>query len=414
MTLRKVLLLKYGEIALKGLNRSSFEQILKSNIKKALDAHGYGSGNFIIEKEQSTMMISRADNKNDENFDIDRIIPVVNKVFGIAAVNSAVETEKDMDAIKEAVREYVLPLLDGKKSFAVGAKRSDKSFPLKSPDIASEIGDMLYKLHTERTKSTANGANSGNINNIIVDLSNPEIKVTIEIRGNGAYVHTVKHKGAGGVPVGSNGNGLLLLSGGIDSPVAGYMMARRGMRVSALHFTSEPYTSPRSKEKVMRLAKILSDYCGHIKFYTISVTDIQEKIREKCSWDYLTIILRHCMMKLAEEIAGKNHLQCIITGESLGQVASQTMEAINATNYGVKYPVFRPCIGLDKQQIVEIAQQIGTYETSIEPYEDCCTVFTPRHPVTKPKLYKVFEEEQKLGDMDLLISEAYKTLIVED
>ena len=391
----KVLLLKYGEIALKGLNRSKFEKLLEQNVENAVRKYKYAGNNgnnknlyFNIEREQSTMTVWC----DDLSFDIDDLMPVLSKVFGIAAINSAVKTEKNIEKIKEAALKYIAPALGNKKSFGVLAKRSDKSFPLKSPEIAEQIGEVLFEAN----------------NNIKVDLKNPEVWVAVEIRHNGAFIHAsdIKHRGAGGMPVGSNGAGLLLLSGGIDSPVAGYMMARRGMKISALHFTSEPYTSERAREKVVRLSKILSEYCGDIKFYAVSLTEIQENIRKYCGEDYTTVLLRRFMVNIAENIAESNNIDCIITGESLGQVASQTIEAVKVIYDSVKMPVFRPCIGLDKSQIIETAEKIGTYETSVEPYEDCCTVFTPRHPVTKPKLWKVLEEENRIEDKAGLIQRA--------
>lgn len=393
----KVLLLKYGEIALKGLNRSKFEKMLEHNVKHAI--RSYTNVNIIIEREQSTMTVRTVCNSDVGcDFDIDNLIPVLSKVFGIATINSAVETEKDMDKIKEIAVKYISPILAGKKSFGVLAKRSDKSFPVKSPEIALQVGDVLFNQIND----------NGNTENIKVDLKNPEVWVAVEIRGNGAFIHasTVKYRGAGGMPTGSNGRGLLLLSGGIDSPVAGYMMAKRGMKISALHFTSEPYTSERAKEKVIRLSKILSEYCGDIKFYSVSLTEIQESIRKYCDEDYATILLRRFMIKIADNIAKTDYFDCVITGESLGQVASQTIEAIKVIYDGINIPVFRPCIGLDKYQIIEIAEKIGTYETSIEPYEDCCSVFTPRHPVTKPKLGRVLEEENRIVDVAGLIERA--------
>ena len=381
----KVLLLKYGEIALKGLNRNKFEKLLEQNIENAVRKYKYNSNNknayINIEREQSIMTVWC----DDPGFDIENLIPLLSKVFGIVTINSAFKTEKSMDKIKETAMKYIAPVLYGKKSFGVLAKRSDKSFPLKSPEIAKQIGDILFP------EANKNGG-------IKVDLKNPDVWVAVEIRNNGAFIHAsnVRYKGAGGMPVGSNGTGLLLLSGGIDSPVAGYMMARRGMKISALHFTSEPYTSERAREKVVRLSKILSEYCGDIKFYAVSLTEIQENIRKHCDGDYTTVLLRRFMIKIAENIAKSSNIDCVITGESLGQVASQTIEAVKVIYDGITTTVFRPCIGLDKYQIIETAEKIGTYEMSIEPYEDCCTVFTPRHPVTKPKLWKVMEEESRL------------------
>ena len=388
----KVLLLKYGEIALKGLNRSKFEKLLEYNIRRAIK--NYTDANIIIEREQSIMTV-RSENPD---FETDSLIPALSKVFGIATINSAVRTEKDINIIKETALKYISPVLAGKKSFGVLAKRSDKSFPIKSPEIALQVGDVLFE----------------NDKNIKVDLKNPEVWVAVEIRNNGAFIHAsnVKFRGAGGMPAGSNGRGLLLLSGGIDSPVAGYMMARRGMKISALHFTSEPYTSERAKEKVIRLSKILSEYCGDIKFYSVSLTEIQENIKKYCDEDYTTVLLRRFMLKIADIIAKSNYYDCIITGESLGQVASQTIEAIKVIYDKINLPVFRPCIGLDKYQIIEIAEKIGTYETSVEPYEDCCSVFTPRHPVTKPKLYKVLEEENRIADINGLIERALGGVII--
>jgi thiamine biosynthesis protein ThiI len=378
----KALLLKYGEIALKGLNRSNFEKLLEQNIKHALRKYKAASGNknlcFNIQREQSVMTLRCG----DPDFEIDAVIPVLSKIFGIAAVNPAVETEKDIEKIKEAAKKHIAPLLAGKKSFGVAAKRSDKSFPMKSPEIASIVGDALLEFTDSAGRE------------IKVDLGNPEIKITVEIRSNGAFLHAsdmslgsaAKQSGAGGMPSGSSGTGLLLLSGGIDSPVAGYMMARRGMKISALHFTSPPYTSERAREKTVKLAKILSDYCGHIKFYEASLTEIQENIRKYCDEDYGIVLLRRFMLKIAESVAETERINCIITGESLG--------------------LFRPCIGLDKYQIIETAEKIGTYETSVEPYEDCCAIFTPRHPVTKPKLGKVLSEENRIADIAGLIERA--------
>ena len=378
----QVLLLKYGEIALKGLNRAKFEKLLIQNIRatlsKCAEKFDLDAEKFKIEREQSAMTLWY----DGENCDIDDIIPALTKVFGISVINWAIRTDKDIAKIKKAALEFIAPVLEGKKSFGVAGKRSDKTFALTSPEIAEQVGEVLFD-------------NNGNIK---VDLKKPEIWVTVEIRANGAFVHSseIKARGAGGMPVGSNGTGLLLLSGGIDSPVAGYMIARRGMKIAAMHFTSEPYTSEASREKVVRLAKILEDYAGKIKFYSVSLTEIQENIKKYCHEDYTTIIMRRFMMQIAEQIARRYYYDCLITGESLGQVASQTIQAIQAVSEGLRLPVFRPCIGLDKYQIIEIAGQIGTYETSIEPYDDCCAIFTPRHPVTKPKLEKVLEEESRL------------------
>ncbi|MCL2814806.1 MAG: tRNA 4-thiouridine(8) synthase ThiI [Oscillospiraceae bacterium] len=388
----KVLLLKYGEIALKGLNRANFERLLEHNIIGALKNFKESANEkelyFTVEREQSTMTVEC----QDKNFDIENAVPALSKVFGIAALHCAFKTDKDMEKIAETARVYMSPDLENKKSFGVAAKRSDKAFPKKSPEIAALVGGALLAEHK----------------NMNVDLKNPDVWVSVEIRSNGAFVHSSvsKYRGAGGMPAGSNGRGLLLLSGGIDSPVAGYMMARRGMKISALHFTSEPYTSARSREKVVRLSEILSEYCGDVSFFAVSLTEIQESIQRYCHGDYATILLRRFMVKIADHMATHDGCDCLITGESLGQVASQTIEAIKVIYDGLNTPVFRPCIGLDKSQIIETAEKIGTYETSIEPYEDCCALFTPRHPVTKPKLERVLEEESKIPGADDLIERA--------
>ncbi|MCL2099682.1 MAG: tRNA 4-thiouridine(8) synthase ThiI [Oscillospiraceae bacterium] len=381
----RVLLLKYGEIALKGLNRAKFEKLLIQNLRAALlkcaESYDLNADKFVLEREQSALTLWY-DEPGGGEFDIDCVIPAVSKVFGIILINPAIRVTKDIPEITGAALKYIAPVLEGRNSFGVTAKRSDKTFALKSPELAALVGDVLFEHHK----------------NIKVDLKNPEIWVTVEIRANGAFLHSsaLKIRGAGGIPTGSGGVGLLLLSGGIDSPVAGYMTARRGMKIAALHFTSEPYTSAASRQKVIRLAGLLEEYAGRIKFYSVSLTEIQEHIKKYCDGDYTTVILRRFMMQIAERIAEKYFYDCLITGESLGQVASQTIQAISAVNHGIKLPVFRPCIGLDKYQIIEIAERIGTYETSIEPYDDCCALFTPRHPVTRPKLYKVLHEENRI------------------
>jgi len=400
----QVLLLKYGEIALKGLNRAKFEGMLVQNLRRTLKKcaldYDLDAQKFKIEREQSAMTLYY-DEPGD--FNIDEIIPAVSKVFGISVINAAVRTEKDIEKIKEAAIEHIAPVLVGKKSFGVRGKRSDKNFALKSPAIAALVGDILYDNINADGEVTK------------VDLRNPEVLVTVEVRANGAFIHTseIKARGAGGMPVGSSGAGLLLLSGGIDSPVAGYMMARRGMKIAALHFTSEPYTSEASREKVIRLAKLVEEYAGRIKFYSVSLTEIQENIKKYCHEDYTTIIMRRFMMQIAEQIANKYYYDCLITGESLGQVASQTIQAMQAVNHGLELPIFRPCVGLDKYQIIEIAEQIGTYATSIEPYEDCCAMFTPKHPVTKPKLDKVLEEEGRIEQCGMSKAELIERAIGE-
>jgi thiamine biosynthesis protein ThiI len=294
-----------------------------------------------------------------------------------------------MESITATAREYIPQFLQGKRTFKVEGKRSDKAFCKNSMEIAMEIGGVLLSCCQP----------------IRVDVHNPEIVVKVEVREYAAYVHAGQFKGAGGMPVGSNGKGMLLLSGGIGSPVAGYMMAKRGVKIEAVHFESFPYTSERAREKVLELAGLVSSYAGDINVHVVSLTHIQEELVKSCEEDYFTLLLRRYMMAIADKLAHKFNCGALITGESLGQVASQTMEAINVTNTMTTLPVFRPCIGMDKEEIVQIAHKIGTFETSILPFEDCCTVFTPKHPRTRPELHKVEREEQKLP-FDELVEEA--------
>ncbi len=382
--MKEVILCKYGEIVLKGANRSYFEGILTRELKRR--AKKFGS--FKITHMQSTVYIEPL----DEFSDFEGMYESVGRVFGIAAYNRAAVCEKDIEDITRVAREYIPPLFTGKRTFKVEAKRSDKRFPLKSPEIAAEVGGALLEA-CPRMK---------------VDVREPEITVRVEVREQYAYVHAAQQKGAGGMPVGSNGRGLLLLSGGIDSPVAAYMMAKRGVIIEALHFESYPYTSERAREKVLELARIVAQYAGKIHVHIISLTHIQEELVKACEEDYFTLLLRRFMMTLADRCAEEYGCEALITGESVGQVASQTMQALAVTDICAKRPVFRPCIGLDKEEIVEIARRVGTFETSTLPYEDCCTVFTPRHPRTRPELGKVLREEGKV-DFEGLCEEAYKT-----
>ncbi len=385
----EVILCKYGEIVLKGANRSTFEAMLAREVKKRAAKYG----RFKVTHQQSTIYIE----PQDEYCDVDGMVECAKKIFGIAGVGRAAVTEKNMESIIATAKAYLPPLMEGKKTFRVDAKRSDKRFPLASPQIAAEIGGVIL--------STVRG--------IKVDLHNPESQVRVEVRDNAAYIHADQQKGAGGMPPRSSGRGLLLLSGGIDSPVAGFMMAKRGMEIEGLHFESYPYTSERAREKVFTLADKLCEYTSRIHVHVISLTRIQEELRRACEEDYFTLLLRIFMMTLAERCAKQYHCRALITGESLGQVASQTIEAINVTDSAVKdIPVFRPCIGMDKEEIVTIARKIDTFETSILPYEDCCTVFTPRHPRTKPELEKVMAELAKV-DFEGLVNEAYDGMYTE-
>lgn len=384
--MKEVILCKYGEIVLKGANRGSFETVLMREVKRRV-SH---IGRFDVSFSQSTVFIEPQDSVTDDQFD--EMYDQAKKVFGFTGVTRAAVAEKTMDDIMRVTKEYIPERLRGFATFKCDAKRSDKSFPMQSPEIAAEIGGLLLSL----------------MPHLKVDVKNPDITVRIEIREKHAYVHAGQEKGAGGIPLGSGGKGLVLLSGGIDSPVAAYMMAKRGMTVDALHFESFPYTSERALEKVLTLAKELTEYCGRIRVHIISLTHIQEEIRDKCCEDYFTLLLRRFMMALADRTADHVGARALVTGESLGQVASQTLAAICVTDMMASRPVFRPLIGMDKEDIVKISRNIGTFETSIEPFEDCCTVFTPRHPKTQPELEKVTAEEAKL-DFGALLDEAFAT-----
>ncbi len=383
--MKEVLLLKYGELILKGANKNVFESAMLRDIKHKLRPHG----KFTVIKAQSTVFVE----PEDDLCNIDGALDACQKVFGIASICRAAVCEKNMDVILETVKEYVPKYLVGFKTFKADAKRSDKAFPLKSPQIAAEVGGAVLE----------------SVRGIRVNVNNPDVTVMVEIRERYAYIHAGKLAGAGGMPAGSSGKGLLLLSGGIDSPVAGFMMAKRGVEIEALHFESFPYTSERAREKVLELARILTDYTGRMKVHVISLTRIQEELKNHCDEDYFTLLLRRYMMHLAERVANKFGCKAVITGESLAQVASQTMSALAVTDNAINMPVFRPAIGMDKEEIVRIARKIGTFDTSILPFEDCCTVFTPRHPRTRPELEKVLVEENKL-DFKVLADEAFNSM----
>ncbi len=383
--MKEILLCKYGEIVLKGANRKYFEDMLCREMKKRAASYGQ----FDIYRAQSTIYIQPM----DEEADMDGMFEAASKVFGIVAIARAAVCEKNMEDIARTAAAYIPAFLRGKKTFKVEAKRSDKAFALGSMEISREIGGVILEACPR----------------IRVDVHNPDVIVKVEIREYGAYISAGQFKGAGGMPVGTNGRGLLLLSGGIDSPVAGYMMAKRGVRLDAVHFESFPYTSERAREKVLELAKIVSEYADDIYVHVVSLTHIQEELVKHCEEDYFTLLLRRYMMTIAERVAREHNCQALITGESLGQVASQTMQALGVTDSAVSLPVFRPCIGMDKEEIVTVARKIGTFETSIQPYEDCCTVFTPKHPRTKPELEKVLVQERKV-DFDGLVEEAMGTL----
>ena len=367
--MKKVILIKNGEIALKGLNKSSFEAVLVKNLKNALK----GLGLIEVKRAQSTIYIEPM----SEDYDMDEAADRVSRVFGIAAFSVAACVEKDIDVILKTAPEYLSEQLKSAKTFKVEAKRSDKAFSLKSPEICQMVGGAILKKH----------------HHLKVDVHNPEVTVMVEIRDYGAYIHAEQLQGAGGMPVGTGGDAAILISGGIDSPVAAYMIAKRGIRLTAIHFASPPYTSKRAEMKVKELLRIVSRYSGPINFAYVPFTEIQENIAKHCEDDLTTLIMRRYMMKIASEIAVHNKCDALITGDSIGQVASQTMKAIYVTEDAATIPVFRPLIGMDKEEIVKISRKIGTFETSIQPYEDCCTVFTPKHPRTKPKLDIVKKDE---------------------
>ena len=387
--MKEIILCKYGEIVLKGANRGYFEDILLKDFRRRAAKYG----NFDVYRAQSTIYLEPMDDKAD----VDGMFEAAGRVFGIISLCRAARAEKDMDSIAKTVREYLPRFLAGKSTFKVESKRSDKTFALDSMQISAETGGILLDACPW----------------LRVDVHKPDIVVKVEIREYGAYIHAGQTKGAGGMPAGTNGKGLLLLSGGIDSPVAGYMMAKRGVKIEALHFESFPYTSEQARQKVISLARILSEYTGGIKLHIVSLTKIQEELMRCCEESYFTLLLRRYMMHIASKVAERSRCQAIITGESVGQVASQTMHALTVTDEAALLPVFRPCIGMDKEEIISIARRIDTFDTSILPFEDCCTVFTPKHPRTRPELCKVLAQEKRL-DFSALAQEALETLYTEN
>ena len=375
-----IILCKLGEMILKGLNRRSFEQRLLTNIKKRLDH----IGSFRVYCLQSTVYV-----EGNDGADMEAAFEALKKIFGIIKLERAAACEKDKDAIVALAREYLKDELHRAKSFKVESKRSDKSFPMTSIELSRYVGGEL----AEAFPDTA------------VDVHDPELVVFVEIRDLAAFVHGPAVPGAGGMPVGSNGTAVTLLSGGIDSPVSTYMIARRGVRLIPVHFFSFPYTSELAKEKVLKLASLLTEYCGNMTVEIVPFTHIQEEIKFNCLEEFFTLIMRRFMMRIAERIADDNGAKAIVTGENLGQVASQTMEAMASTQAVTDLPVLQPLIGMDKQDIIKLARELGTFDTSILPYEDCCTVFTPKHPRTKPKVTEVAKAESVL-DVEALVNEA--------
>lgn len=385
----KTFLIKYAEIGTKGKNRYKFEDVLCQQIKSHI-AH---LGRFSVRREYGRIFLHA-----ESEYDYEDLIHELQKVFGIVGICPiVVEQQIQFEAIRDRVITYVREAYGDKTlTFKVNARRANKAFPMPSMEMNSELGHYILEAFP----------------NMKVDVHTPDVLLNVEVRDQ-VYIYSHIIKGAGGLPVGTNGKAMLLLSGGIDSPVAGYMISKRGVELEAIYFNAPPYTSERAKQKVIDLARIVSGYSGTIRLHVVNFTDIQLAIYEKCPHEELTIIMRRYMMKIAEEIAKQNDCQALITGESIGQVASQTMHSLACTNEVCTMPVFRPCIGMDKQEIVDISEKIGTYETSILPYEDCCTIFVAKHPVTKPILDIIKRSETKLADViDGLLETALETIEV--
>ena len=384
----KAFLIKYAEIGVKGKNRFRFEDALIQQMRYALQP----VGEFSIRKESGRIFVDAL-----EEYDYDEAVEALSRVFGIAGICPiVVEENKDFDHIAAVVCDYVGERYEDRTfSFKVNVRRADKKYPIKSMDVAALLGEKLLERYE------ADGLH--------VNVREPDVLLTVEIRDK-VYIYSDEIPGPGGMPVGTGGRAMLLLSGGIDSPVAGYMISKRGVSLEATYFHAPPYTSERAKQKVVDLAKLITRYTGPITLHIVNFTDIQMAIYEKCPHDELTIIMRRYMMKIAEHFAKESGCLALVTGESIGQVASQTMQSLYVTNEVCEMPVFRPCIGMDKQDIVELSERIGTYETSILPYEDCCTIFVAKHPVTKPRLDVIKKSERKLDDcIDELLKTAIET-----
>ncbi|MCH3972678.1 MAG: tRNA 4-thiouridine(8) synthase ThiI [Oscillospiraceae bacterium] len=378
--MKEIILIKLGELVLKGLNRRVFEDTLLKNLRRRLAP----VGNFEVRSRQSALSVV----PQDEAADLDEAMDRVGHVFGIATYVRACVAPKDLQKIEAAGAEYLRRDLTAAKTFKVEAKRADKKFPIRSPQICAEMGGYLLEQFPH----------------LKVDVHHPDVTVYVEVRDFGAYVHSNPKRGAGGIPVGTGGKAALLISGGIDSPVAAWQMARRGVELTAVHFASPPYTSERAEQKVVDLLTQVSSYAGRISMFTVPFAHVQEEIRDKCPEDLFTLLMRRFMMRVSQKIAEKEGCLALITGESLGQVASQTLQAICCTDACVSMPVFRPLIGSDKAEIVDTARRIGTFDISIEPYEDCCTVFTPKHPCTRPHVEALVRAEQLL-DVDTLVAD---------
>lgn len=384
-----ILIVKYGEIGVKGKNRYIFENKLIKNVKNILKP----IGKFNVYKEYGRIYVDL------DGYDYEEVVEEVKKVFGIVGVCPAVRAEKDYNLLKElALKMLEEKIEQGYKSFKVDSRRGDKDFKLTSQEMSLDIGGYLVSQVKDK---------------IAVDVRNPEVKIHCELRQNHVMVYSDTIPGYGGLPLGTNGRAMSLLSGGIDSPVASWMVAKRGMELECIHFHSYPFTSEKSQEKVRDLAQILAKYCGRVRLHKVNMLEIQKSIGLNCKDEEMTIISRRFMMRIAERVAESRHCDALVTGESIGQVASQTIQGLTCTNASVKMPVFRPLIAMDKTEIIEVAQKIGTFETSILPEEDCCTVFSPKKPVTKPKLDRIEKSESKL-DVEKLIQDAIDNIEVED
>ena len=377
----EMILLKLGELVLKGANRYTFEDKLKSNLARRLKSHG----KFRVYSRQSTTYIEPL----SDECDMDAAYDAAKKVFGAVGVSRAKACAKTKEAMLETVRTYLAGNLVGEKTFKVESKRADKSFPMTSIQLSQWVGGELDELYP----------------NLHVDVHNPALTIHLEVRDYAAFVHADPEPGAGGLPVGTSGRAMSLLSGGIDSPVASWMMAKRGIALEMVHFSSYPYTSPEAKEKVLDLARLLTPWTGRLIVHVVPFTHIQEELRRACPEELFTLLMRRFMMRIAEGMARRTGCRALVTGESLGQVASQTMDAMAVTGAVASLPVFRPLVGMDKEEVVRIARKIGTFETSILPYEDCCTVFTPRHPRTRPHLDEI-EAAEAVLDVEALVQEA--------
>ena len=384
-----ILIVKYGEIGVKGKNRYIFENKLIKNVKNILKP----IGKFNVYKEYGRIYVDL------DGYDYEEVVEEVKKVFGIVGVCPAVRAEKDYNLLKElALKMLEEKIEQGYKSFKVDSRRGDKDFKLTSQEMSLDIGGYLVSQVKDK---------------IAVDVRNPEVKIHCELRQNHVMVYSDTIPGYGGLPLGTNGRAMSLLSGGIDSPVASWMVAKRGMELECIHFHSYPFTSEKSQEKVRDLAQILAKYCGRVRLHKVNMLEVQKAIGLNCKDEEMTIISRRFMMRIAERVAESRHCDALVTGESIGQVASQTIQGLTCTNASVKMPVFRPLIAMDKTEIIEVAQKIGTFETSILPEEDCCTVFSPKKPVTKPKLDRIEKSENKL-DVEKLIQDAIDNIEVED